>query len=113
MVAEKGRRAAEALSAFDFDQHRWTRYLISMGRLQDAVHTMDERYGPTAVGKHDGMRDVLDKSSDFTHYSRTKDWSIKARGRTETLLGFAVSPEPDFAVDAPKPEPVLRISPRF
>jgi hypothetical protein len=54
MVAEKGRRAAEALSAFDFDQHRWTRYLISMGRLQDAVHTMDERYGPTAVGKHDG-----------------------------------------------------------
>ena len=113
VVAEKGRRAAEALSAFDFDQHRWTRYLISMDRLQDAVETMDERYGPTAIGKHDGMRDILDRAPTFAQFSRTREWSTKARGRTETLLGFTISPEPDFAADAPNPEPVLRITPRF
>jgi predicted acylesterase/phospholipase RssA len=113
VVAEKGRRAAEALSAFDFDQHRWTRYLISMGRLQDAVQRMDERYGPSAPGAHDGMRDLIYSAPNFALYQRSPDWSHKALARTESLLGFAVIPEPDFAADAPQPDPVLRITPRF
>jgi hypothetical protein len=113
LVAEKGRQAAEALGGFDFDQHRWTRYLISMGRLQDAVQRMDERYGPSKGGGHDGVRDLIDRASEFEYFQRTHEWSTKARDRTEALLRFAIVPEPDFGADAPDPEPVLRITPRF
>jgi hypothetical protein len=113
LLAEKGRRAAEALHAFDFDQHRWTRYLMSMSRLQDAVQLMDQRYGPTEIGRHDGVRDLIDHGPDFALYAHTGEWSTKARARTETLLGFALAPDPDFTVDAPDPQPILRLTPRF
>jgi predicted acylesterase/phospholipase RssA len=113
MVAEKGRQAAEALARFDFDQHRWTRYLTSMGRMQDAVQLMDARYGQSKAGAHDGMRDLIDRSTGFEQYPRSHDWSVYARDRTEALLRFAIIPEPDFLDHAPEPIPVLRITPRF
>jgi hypothetical protein len=113
VVAEKGRQAAEALRAFDFDQHRWTRYLISMGRMQDAVQLMDDRYGPSKAGAHDGVRDLIDHANRFEQYPHVGEWSAHARDRTEALLRFAIVPEPNFVSDAPEPVPVLRITPRF
>jgi len=113
VVAEKGRQAAEALAQFDFDQHRWTRYLISMGRLQDGVQLMDDRYGPSKAGAHDGVRDLIDHADTFEQYPHPHEWSVHARDRTEALLRFAIVPEPDFVADAPEPVPVLRITPRF
>jgi hypothetical protein len=113
VVAEKGRQAAEALAHFDFDQHRWTRYLTSMGRMQDAVKLMDDRYGPSKAGAHDGVRDLIDRADGFAQYRRPPDWSALARDRTEALLRFAIVPEPDFLKDGPEPVPILRITPRF
>jgi predicted acylesterase/phospholipase RssA len=113
MVAEKGLQAGEALAHFDFDQHRWTRYLTSMGRMQDAVQLMDARYGPSKAGAHDGMRDLIDRATEFEQYARTHGWSAHARDRTEALLRFAIVPEPDFLDHAPEPVPILRITPRF
>jgi predicted acylesterase/phospholipase RssA len=114
VVAEKGRRAAEKLSdGFDFDQHRWTRYLTSMGRMDDAVRRMAERYPSTTPDGSDGVRDLIDHAPGSGHYRRSTDWARMARSRTETLLTFVDTREPDFANDAPKPEAVLRITPRF
>ncbi len=113
VVAEKGRQAAEALAHFNFDQHRWTRYLTSMGRMQDAVQLMDARYGQSKASAHDGVRDLIDRADRFEQYPRLPDWSVHARDRTEALLRFAIVPEPDFLEDGPEPTPVLRISPRF
>jgi hypothetical protein len=123
IVAEKGRHAAEALlQGFDFDRHRWTRYLISMGRVQDAVSTMDSRYGQTAIGRHDGMRDVIDRAPELGPSDGTDatadpvdwhDWAVKAKTRTELLLEFGIWTEPDFLTSAPDPVPVLRITPKF
>jgi len=113
ILAEKGRQAAEALETFDFDQHRWIRYLISMGRLHDAVTVMDGRYLQTAPDAKDGVADLLDRASTFAHQKHSKAWAVKARGRTETLLEFADSTDPDFAADAPRPQTVLRITPKF
>jgi predicted acylesterase/phospholipase RssA len=113
-VADKGRKAAIALDeGFDFDRHRWTRYLNSMGRLQDAVASMDARYGPSRPGLHDGVRDLIEHADRFPPYDHPHDWSVKARDRTEDLLHFAIVPEPDFSQDAPQPVPTLRITPRF
>jgi predicted acylesterase/phospholipase RssA len=113
VLAEKGRQAAEALETFDFDQHRWIRYLISMGRLHDVVRSMDDLYLQTEPGAKDGIADLLDRAPDFAHEKHTKTWAGKARLRTEKLLDFADSAEPDFAADAPRPESVLRITPKF
>ncbi len=113
VLAEKGRQAAEALEPFDFDQHRWIRYLISMGRLHDVVQSMDGLFLQTKPDAKDGVADLLDRAPQFAHEKHSKTWAAKARKRTETLLEFADSTEPDFAADAPRPATVLRITPKF
>ena len=113
VLAEKGRQAAEALDTFDFDQHRWIRYLISMGRLHDAVQLMDSRFRETKLDAKDGFGDLLDRAPTFAHDKHTKTWAATARARTETLLKFAGSTDPDFNADAPRPDTVLRITPKF
>ena len=62
-AAEKGRQAAEALrERFDFDDHRWIRYLTMIGRMQQTVDLMESRAGTLplpggAPGYHDFVRD--------------------------------------------------------
>jgi hypothetical protein len=112
-LAEKGRHAAAALiDGFDFDQHRWTRYLISMARLQDAVQGMKNGYESTTP-EGGGVRGLIDHAPHFAHYHRPREWSDTARIRTEMLLRFSDSSQPDFVSDVPRPETVLRITPQF
>jgi hypothetical protein len=116
-VAAKGSRAVKALvdeqTGFKLDPHRWTRYLISMYRLQDAVERMGKVYPPSAADAGDGMEDLIARADAAEHYQRSKVWSGKAKARTEALLAFATLTEPNFADDAPKPETALRITPKF
>ena len=114
LLAEKGRQAAESLNTdFIFTRHRWIRYLTSMGRMQDAIGRMDERYATTPPPGGPGVRELIDQAPHYTDYQRSGAWAAKAQQRTETLLGFAGGADPDFTRDAPKPDTVMRITPRF
>ena len=114
LPAEKGRQAAESLNAnFHFGRHRWIRYLTSMGRMQDAIGRMDERYATMPPPGGPGVRELIDQAPHYADYKRSAAWAAKARKRTETLLGFAGGADPDFTRDAPKPDTVMRITPRF
>jgi len=113
-VAEKGRQAAEALnSKFNFERHRWNRYLTSMGRMQDAIALMNHRYAPVGAPGMRGVRDLIVQAPRFTEHQRTAEWVAKAEARTQTLLKFADIDDPDFLLDLPRPEPVMRITPKF
>lgn len=113
-LAAKGRAAAALLVAeFDFDQHRWTRYLTSMAEMQAVVATMRDRYRGPLEGKTTGYAELLAASTDRTPYRRDAQWSAAAAVRTELLLNFALGSVPDFAQQAPRPDPNLRITPHF
>ncbi len=56
-LAAKGREAAALLAKeFDFDQHRWTRYLTSMAELQQVLDVMADRYRGPLRGRGVGLR---------------------------------------------------------
>lgn len=113
-LAAKGRAAAALLvREFDFDQHRWTRYLTSMAEMQAVLATMRDRYRGPLQGKTSGYADLLAASADRSPYRRDAQWSAAAAVRTELLLNFALGSVPDFARQAPRPDPNLRITPHF
>jgi hypothetical protein len=115
-TAEKGRQAAELLRRqFDFDDHRWIRYLTVIGRLQHAVDQIESRWEHDLPGGLLGYRQlVLDRTSEQL-FGRTQGWRSAAVARTGSLLSFAsrTARTPDFLAKAPKPDPDLRITPRF
>jgi predicted acylesterase/phospholipase RssA len=113
VVAEKGRQAAEALAEFDLDQHRWTRFLTAMGEMQEAITLMSQRMDTPTAGGGPSYRELMQRASQLEHYRRSTPWAMAALERTETLLAFAASEVPDFTEDAPRPDPQLRIAPRF
>jgi predicted acylesterase/phospholipase RssA len=114
VVAEKGRHAAEELSSFDFEQHRWTRYLTAMSELQDVISWMRDRYESDLPGGEIGYRKLLlTRAAEVPHYKREGAWPKEAEARTSTLLTFGAATVPDFSKEAPHPDPVLRITPRF
>jgi predicted acylesterase/phospholipase RssA len=113
VVAEKGRHAAEELSKFDFEQHRWTRYLTAMSELQDVVNWMRDRYEADLPGGEPGYQELLTRAAEMPHYKRPGAWPAQAAARTSSLLAFGAETVPDFSEEAPRPDPVLRITPRF
>jgi predicted acylesterase/phospholipase RssA len=125
VLAHRGALAAEKLAGFDFAQHRWTRYRTAMSELQQALIGMWERYHRPLADGAPGYRRFLTESGRIELY----DWEAALRAgavtRTDQLLDFiGVAPpdgdiappsqaDPNFVDDAPRPDPDLRITPRF
>jgi predicted acylesterase/phospholipase RssA len=115
-AAEKGRQAAEQLrKRFDFDDHRWVRYLTVIGRMQDAVDLMESRWRHDLPGDVAGYMDFVRNRARERPYQRNDAWRTDAVARTNALLMFAscAHDTPDFLAEAPKPDPDLRITPHF
>jgi predicted acylesterase/phospholipase RssA len=115
-AAEKGRQAAELIvERFDFDDHRWVRYLTLVAQLQDTVDRMAGRWVAEGPGGAPGYHDLVVNRSKPHPFARSETWRRDAAVRTGTLLSFASEEtcSPDFLTKAPKPDPALRITPRF
>jgi predicted acylesterase/phospholipase RssA len=115
-AAEKGRQAAELLRArFDFDDHRWLRYLTVTGRMQAAVDLMESRWDHELPGGAPSYHDFVLNRAAQQLFPRNQTWRTDAVTRTASLLSFATCAisKPDFLAEAPKPDPDLRITPRF
>jgi hypothetical protein len=57
--------------------------------------------------------DLINQAPHYTNDKRPGAWAAKAQERTDTLLGFARGADPDFTGNAPTPDTVMRINPRF
>jgi predicted acylesterase/phospholipase RssA len=107
----RGVLAAKALENFDFDRHRWSRYLTAMAELDRAVCDLTDRY-------EDVYRDFVESyGPQAATYDHSPAWVASALTRTERLLSFARRPKEkaDFTAPkaAPRPRPELRMTPRF
>ena len=115
-TAEKGRQAAELLAErFDFDDHRWVRYLTLLGQIQDVVDRMEPRWVRELPGGTSRYRDLVANRTEPQPFGRSETWRADAVARTDSLLAFASSSggRPDFSARSPKPDPELRITPRL
>jgi hypothetical protein len=115
-TAEKGRQAAEELRRrFDFNDHRWIRYLTMIGRMQHAVDQMEARWDHELPNGAAGYEAFVLGRHDARLFDRTAPWRTAAVARTAKLLSFATATgaTPDFLDKAPKPDPELRITPHF
>lgn len=105
----RGRAAGEQLSHFNWDAHRWTRYLTAMSQLEIKLEGMDKSYASA-------FRDFLTAyDSDQKPYARSAAWKASAVARTESLMGVAgawAGSGQTFTKNAPSPEPELRIGPK-
>jgi predicted acylesterase/phospholipase RssA len=101
----------QILKTFDWEGHRWTRYLTAVAQLQDRLDRMETIYS-------EGFDQFLtDHDATQKPYRRTKIWKAQALKATADLMALVRTwrtPEKTLRMDydPPKPEPELRISPR-
>jgi predicted acylesterase/phospholipase RssA len=122
MVA-KGAAAGERLKTFEFDHHRWVRFLVLMAELEEMLHRLQADYD--AVGYRQLLRAAPTRPD--LPYRRNAAWTDEAIQRMDELLHLIDTwkvddaewqqahprwrDEPFFAHRAPQPEPVLRVTP--
>jgi predicted acylesterase/phospholipase RssA len=111
-----GKEAGEQLcGTFDWDAHRWTRYVISMARIEGTLQEMREAYD-SAAPLDDDLARALERYLDApTRYKQTKAWRDASKVRTESLMKEASEWDQPPSLrneDIPKPDVELRITPR-
>jgi patatin-like phospholipase len=107
-LLERGRAAGrEILRTFDWDQHRFVRYVTLMEMLQENFSLLADRFG-------DYRSWLTSGAPDATAYriGRDAEWCLAADRATAQLIENAPD-SPSFASgERPQPEPAMRIGPR-
>jgi hypothetical protein len=111
-----GRSAGDRLrEGFDWGAHRWTRYVISMAKLEAMLEDMRHCYENAAPLDEDLAHALAEDWIAPTRYKQTKAWRDAAKMRTESLMREAAAwaePPSLRTDDIPKPDVDLRITPR-
>ncbi len=111
-----GKIAGERLcESFDWDAHRWTRYVISMARIEQTLEDMRTTYDKAAP-LDDDLASALERYlAAPSRYKQTKPWRDVSKERTESLMREASTWQEPPSLrneDIPKPDVDLRITPR-
>lgn len=114
-LVEYGRQAGEkVVTDFDFDEHRWRRFLVAGKRLEETLEQMYNCYGE---GDPEPFRAFLQRYSRAPKaYKQTAAWLESARSRFDAAMALAEEwrKKPLFADGKiPRPESDLRITPRY
>lgn len=110
-----GRQAGEQfVTSFDFDEHRWRRFLAAAKRLEETLDQMLEAYKD---GQSEPFQDFLQRYSGIPKsYVQDKAWLDTALRRIDDLMKLAEEwrNRPFFRDGKiPRPESDLRITPRY
>ena len=111
-----GREAGENLrDRFDFDAHRWRRYLVAMGRLESVLEQVEGSWTDREDGR-EPLPDFLARYADApAEYRQTREWRDAAARDTEDLMHGAdgwLARRSLRGDSLPKPDPEFRITPR-
>jgi len=115
-LSEYGRQAGQKLREdFDWDAHRWRRYLVAVARLEEMLDELGEAYTQAAPGDEPLQR-FLDRYRDEpAEYDQTNQWNAAAEQDIDDLmrchaLWLARKRLQDGRI--PKPSAELRMTPR-
>jgi hypothetical protein len=114
-LVKYGRLAGqEVVAKFDFDEHRWRRYLVAVARVEETLAQMLEVYGEE---RPESFKAFLQRYAGAPQaYRQTKEWLDATTVRFDNLMELARAWEdrPLFRDGAiPRPETDLRITPRY
>jgi predicted acylesterase/phospholipase RssA len=110
-LSRRGQAAGDKLSGFDWEGHRWTRYLTVMSQLQLRMEGMESVYAG-------GFKNFLVRHDpDQKPYRHSQAWKSFAIAGTDSLMTVvqAWAKDPSgyrFTEDAPRPEPEMRVGPK-
>jgi predicted acylesterase/phospholipase RssA len=114
-LVDYGRQAGEEIvTKFDFDDHRWRRFLVAAKRVEETLEQMLEAY---QGGPSEPFQTFLQRySSDPASYKQTDVWAAAALQRIDVLMNLAEQwrTGPLFRDgEIPLPDSDLRITPRY
>ena len=105
----RGQAAGRKLATFNWNGHRWTRYLVAMSQFQLRLGGMQTAY-------KDEFRDFLEAYDPQQEpYVRTEAWKESSIRQTDSLMDVAgdwADGGHNFTKNDPSPEPELRIGPK-
>ena len=108
-LTKRGEAAGRELAKFDWNGHRWIRYLTAMSQLQLRLGGVEKVY------KTEFHQFLASYDSTQKPYIRSKTWKEDAIRKTDLMIemieAWDASTHP-FTKDAPRPEPELRIGPK-
>jgi predicted acylesterase/phospholipase RssA len=109
-LALRGQAAGQKLATqFDWDGHRWTRYLVAMSQLEEKLEKAERLY-------RQGFADFLAGRDPRTKpYPQSAAWKDFARRTTAELMSLVArwrDEKQSFGDNPPHPQPDLRVSPR-
>ena len=110
-LSARGKAAGHLLATgFNWDGHRWTRYLSAMAQLQEKLETMDGIY---TAGFDEFLRQRDPRATPYERTNRFKEFALKATLELmQTLRDWKGEDRFDTKI-APSPKPDLRIMPRL
>jgi predicted acylesterase/phospholipase RssA len=110
LLSRFGYLAGGQMHRFDFDEHRWRRYLVALARLEETLHGLTSSY-------ESSYRDFLaEYAGRARSYQQPDGWIDEALINTDALMRIAAQTldNPLHARgDIPKPETDIRITPRI
>lgn len=110
-LANRGAQAADLLSTFDLDLHRWIRYRVAMAGADDLLTGLNGKY-------QNGFREFIDRYGPITtHFPLGSASATDAdRAATAALMSLAAqwqaAGDPATRGSVPRPKPDLRFVPR-
>jgi hypothetical protein len=86
-LSDYGQRAGQKLRQdFDWDAHRWRRYLVALARLDEMLDDLHESYTEPAPGD-EPLRDFLARYHDApAEYEQTGEWNVAAEQDIADLM---------------------------
>ena len=110
LLSRFGYLAGCEMHRFDFDEHRWRRYLVALARIEETLHGLTTNYEET-------YRDFLAGYARCAKsYEQPEGWIDEALRNTDALMRVAAETVEDplrARGQIPKPETDIRISPRL
>jgi hypothetical protein len=111
-----GEEAAQTLRAqFDFDAHRWRRFLVAMARMEETLDDVATAYEDVSQGTEPFSGFLARHADDPDHYKQDRATlaAILARGKELAATGDNWRTAPTIRGGRiPKPATNLRISPK-
>jgi hypothetical protein len=126
-VVDKGTKAGQKFldpNEFNFEQHRWVRFLVLMSQLEKNVAYLQKAFGTppdSSLTKlvQQELASGQNESARYPYY-RDDEWCGKAIPRINALcdlmscwhqINSKENVTEFFGQDAPQPDPVLRVTP--
>ena len=115
-VIEKGEIAGEKIvNDFKFKHHQWVRFQVLMGLLETELKNMEKVLQDNTFNCETLVKEQQQNENDKYPYRRSEAWCDEALARVKYIQDFVKGWSDVSLIDkqTPRPDPVLRVTPKL